>query len=252
MRDWQRLLSPLVTALFLLGLIGSLAACGVRERLPEVEISDNWRQQGAAAATRAAVAMATAAVQADEARELAGPAAATAVAAAATAAAQGGDSLATAQAGGIIPAVDVDFLKERMTNIRPDGSGTLTVTFTDAELNQAIRLAQQMAAQTGRVILIHDAQIRFTSGLMTFSGRITQPIAAEVRIIFRPMVINGLLQFEVVDATLGDSSAPTPLLNQAAALLSSTLGEIVSNLPVGYTLHEVVVGEGMITVVARR
>jgi hypothetical protein len=251
MKNWQRFLSPLVTALFLLGLIGSLAACGVQERLPEVEISDDWRQQGAAAATRAAVAMATAAVQADEARELAGPAAATAVAAAATAAAQGGDSLATAQAAGIVPAVDVDFLRERMTNVQPVG-GTLTVTFTDAELNQAIRLAQQVAAQTGRVILIHDAQIRFTSGLMTFSGRVTQPIAAEVRIIFRPMVSNGLLQFEVVDATLGDSSAPTPLLNQAAALLNSTLGEIVSNLPVGYTLHEVVVGEGMITVVARR
>jgi hypothetical protein len=40
--------------------------------------------------------------------------------------------------------------------------GTLSVTFTDAELNQAIRLAQQMAAQTGQPILIHDAQTRFS------------------------------------------------------------------------------------------
>jgi hypothetical protein len=47
------------------------------------------------------------------------------------------------------------------------------------------------------------------SGLITISGRVTQPIAAEVRIIFAPMSAEELLQFEVVDATLGDNT-PRP------------------------------------------
>lgn len=242
----------LITMLFLLGLNAGLTACGVPERLPEVDLPTDWREQGATAATRAAEALATAAVYAEEARELAGPAATRAAEAAATAAAQGSDALSTAQAEGVIPAIDIDYLKERAANVRPDPSGTVSITFTDTELNQAIRLSQQAAAQAGRVILLHDAQVRFTSGLIIVSGQVTQPVTAPVRVVFRPLVSFGSLQFEVVEATLGDSNAPRPLLNQAEFLLSSTLGEAVSNLPVGLTLQEVIVGEGMITVVARR
>jgi hypothetical protein len=233
-------------------LLASLTACGLRERLAGVELPADWRDQGAVAATRAAEAVATAAVQAGEARELTGPAAATAAAAAATVAAQGGDSLATAQAAGLIPPVDIDFLKERVANMQPDGSGTISATFTDAELNQAIRLAQQIAIQTGQPILIHDAQIRFASGLITINGRVMQPTDASVSFIFRPYVSGNSLQFEVIQANLGDSSAPALLLAQAESLLNRTLGEIVSNLPTGFTLQDVIVGEGMITIVARR
>jgi hypothetical protein len=230
----------------------SLAACGLTERLPDVELPDDWRDQGAAAATRAASAMATAAVQAEEARELAGPAAATAAAAAATAAAQGGDALATAQASGLVPAVDVDYLKERVARVQPDGSGTISVTFTDTELNQAIGLIQQIAAQTGQPSLIHDAQTRFAGGLLTIEGRVTQPSAAAVRFVFRPYVSGGTLQFEVIEATRDNTGAPAFLRSQAESLLNRTLGEVVSNLPTGFTLQDVIVGEGMITIVARR
>jgi hypothetical protein len=230
----------------------SLTACGLRERLSDIELPGDWRDQGASAATRAAEAMATAAAHADEARELAGPAATTAAAAAATAAAQGGDAFATAQASGLIPAVDVDYLKERVAGVQPDGSGTVSVTFTDAELNQAMQLVQQIAAQTGQPILIRDLQTRFSSGLITISGRITQPANRSISIIFRPYVSGNTLRFEVIEANMGESNTPELLLSQAESLLNRTLGEAASNLPTGFILQDVIIGEGMVTIVARR
>ncbi len=248
----SRLWQIVTLYLFALGLTVSLAACSVQERLPEVELPGDWREQGEAAATRAAEAAATAAAYAEEAIEMAGPAATAAAERAATVAAQSSDALATAQAEGLVPLVDVDSLRERAASVRPDSSGSVSITFTDAELNQAIRLAQQVAAQSGRIILIHNPEVRFGSGLIIVSGDVTQPVAAQIRVVFRPFVSFGSLQFEVVEATLGNTTAPAPVLSQAESLLSSTLGAAVSNLPVGFTLQEVVVGEGMITVMAQR
>lgn len=205
----------------------SLSGCGLQDSLPTVEMPDDWRDQGAVAATRAAEAMATAA-------------------------AQGGDSLATAQAAGIIPAIDSDYLKERAARVQPDGSGAISLTFTDSEINQAIQLMQQVTAQTGQPVLIHEPQTRFASGLITISGRVTQPTTTSASFVFRPYVSDNTLQFEVVHATVGNSNAPGPIRTQVESLLNRTLGGAVSNLPIGFTLQNVIVGEGMITVVARR
>jgi hypothetical protein len=239
----ERIVMTHLTRIFILTLIlaFSLTGCGLRERLREAGLPDDWREQGAAAATRAAEAMADS-----------GEVAATAAAAAATAAAHGGEALATAQAAGLLPAVDVEALKERMANVQPDGSGNVTVTISDAEVNQALQAAQRLAAQSGQILIIQDAQVRFQGGLITVNGRVSQPVAAPLRAVFRPQVQHGVLQFALVEATLGNSSLPQPLLNQAEALLNSTLGEAVSNLPTGFTLQEVMIGTGTMTVVAQR
>jgi hypothetical protein len=231
-----------------LTLLFSLTGCGLRERLSDAGLPDDWREQGAVAATRAAEAVATAAVAAGDTGEVA----ATTAAAAATAAAQGSEALATAQAAGLIPAVDVDALKERMANVQPDGSGNIQVTITEAEVNQALQTAQQLARQSGQILIIQEAQVQFHGGLITVTGRVSQPASAALRAVFRPSVQNGMLQFALVEATIGNNSVPHVLLSQAEALLNNTVGEAVSNLPTGFTLQEVMIGTATMTVVARR
>ena len=242
--------------LWLLLIILLLSACnGLASRrdtatspLAEITVPAAVSEQAEALATQAASVAATAAVDA------------TAVAVAgeadsvvATAVAQGETLAATAQsAAGQIPGVDIDALKERFSSAQPDENGNVSVTITDDELNQAIQASQAAAAQTGRAIQIQNAQATLTGGNIILAGNVTEPVTADLSVSFRPSVANGILQFEVVSATVGGVTVPPSLLQSAEATLNSTLGEAMSNLPAQVVLQDVIIGEGTMTVVGSR
>lgn len=233
--------------LLLLLIISLLAACNgsATSPLAQVTVPAIVSDQAEALATQAASVAATAAVGA------------TAVAASeqsdsvvATAVAQGETIAATAQsAADQIPGLDINALRERFSSVQPDENGNVSVTITDAELNQAIQASQAAAAQAGATLQIQNAQATFTGGNIVLAGNVTEPIAADLNVTFRPYVAGATLQFEVVSATVGGIAVPAPLLQSAEATLNSTLGEAINSLPAQVVLQDVIMGEGTMTVV---
>ena len=131
----------------------------------------------------------------------------------------------------------------------PEGSGTVAVTVTEAELNQAIAAAQ---AQAGAPSAIQNPQVRFTGGTIILTGTLAEPINGQLTVSFTPYVENNTLQFEVVEASIGSFQVPPAALQTAEQTLNSSLGTAMSQLPAGTGLQSVTVGEGTMTVIVGR
>lgn len=238
----KRTLFLLLTVLTLVACSGLPRLGGSDSPLARVTVPASVSEQADILATQAASVAATAA------------AGATAVAASAetdsvvaTVAAQG-----EAVAGTVQSSMDLDALRERFSSAQPDENGNVSVTLTDAELNQVIQASQEAAAQAGRNVQIENAQASFTGGNIIVTGNVTEPLTAALNVTFRPYVANNTLQFEVVNATVGGITVPPTLLQSAEATLNSTLGEAMNNLPAQFVLQDVIMSEGTMTVVGRQ
>lgn len=173
----------------------------------------------------------------------AGAAAETAVALATK---EGAAAIETIQAGG----AELGALGEKFGSIEPDGNGNFTVTVTDAEVNAAIQRKQEEAGVENTAL--QHAIVAFTGGNIVLTGSVTQPIEAQLTVTFRPSIVNGDLQFEVVSATLGSIQVPAAVLSTAEGTLNSTLGQAMNNIPSNLTLQSIVMGEGTMTVSGTR
>lgn len=210
----------MISLLFLAGL-----ACGPNiPDVPEVNIPE-----GAAETVQAA-------------GQQAGSAAETAVALATQ---EGSTAVQTLQAGGAN--IDLGALGEKFSTIQPDENGNFTVTITDTELNDALQRAEESQAAPGSSP-VSQPLIIFTGGNIVLMGNVTQPIEAQLTVSFRPVVVDGDLQFEVVSATLGAVNVPAAILSSAESTLNSTLGQAMNNIPSNLTLQSIVMGEGTMTV----
>ncbi len=210
--------------------------------------------QGEILATQAA------AVQAEYETVLATQAAATVAAQAAELIVEEGPVLATQAAelieqgqtaveNGTLP-IEPGSLAERFATIPlPEGSGTVEVTVTETELNQAIAAAQ---AQAGTQSALQNPQVRLTGGTIIVTGTLAEPINGQLTVSFAPYVENNTLQFEVVEASIGSFQVPPAALQTAEQTLNSSLGAAMSQLPAGTGLQSVTVGEGTLTVVVVR
>jgi hypothetical protein len=161
---------------------------------------------------------------------------------------EGSAAIETLQAGGTI---DQGPLKDKFENIQTDENGNFSVTVTDTEVNQALQQAQQ-AEGAPNDLPLQQTVIVFTGGNIVLTGNVTQPVAAQLMVVFRPSVVNGVIQFEVVSATLGTIEVPTVILSSAEATLNSTLGEAMNSIPANFTLQSIVMGEGTMTVSGTR
>jgi hypothetical protein len=175
----------------------------------------------------------------------AGSAAQTAVALATT---EGSSVIATLQA---IETPDLGALTDRLEAIQVDENGNFSVTITDVELNQAIQQKEETAG-TNPDSPLQDPVFTFTGGNIVLSGQVTQPVAAQLTVTFRPYVEDHILKFEVISATLGSIQVPAPVLSSAESTLNSTLGQAINSLPGNLTLQTLVMGEGTMTVTGTR
>lgn len=251
----------------LLALLLLVSGCGGNGRttptLPTTSAGDvdGPGGQGEILATQAA------AVQAEYETVLATQAAATVAAQAASVATQAAELIAeegpvlatqaaelieqgqTAVENGTLP-IEPGSLAERFATIPlPEGNGTVELTVTEAELNQAIAAAQ---AQAGAPSAIQNPQVRFTGGTILLTGTLAEPINGQLTVSFTPYVENNTLQFEVVEASIGSFQVPPAALQTAEQTLNSSLGTAMSQLPAGTGLQSVTVGEGTMTVVVGR
>jgi hypothetical protein len=232
--------------LFVIMLLLSTLACRVSFELPwdvgapDVEISPD---DIAAAATRAANVAATAAVIADQAGQVA-----------ATAVLQGDNIMSTAVAGEDLPrdsgaATGASSLERKLTSISPDANGNFTITMTDADL--AEYLAIQGAAFENSDARIENVQVSFTPQNVVINGNITNPVNMPLTAQLKPVVVDGRLHFQVLNASAGVLPVPDSMLSILETGINVGLGQAMNSLPVGVTLLDVALGSGSMTVLGR-
>jgi hypothetical protein len=173
--------------------------------------------------------------------------------AAAIAAEQGSVALATLQASEMPDLSDLpelDMLRERLAAIQPDAAGVYNVTVMEAEINQALLAKQRADQEAGVTSNFQNAAVRLTNGQFVFSGDVQQPVAAQLVVSLRPSVVNGVLNLQVTQASLGNVQVPEFLLQTVQGQLNSSLGAILNGLPENLRLETVVVHEGSMTITA--
>jgi hypothetical protein len=158
-------------------------------------------------------------------------------------------ALATIQAPGFDVADSFEELGQQLGDLQPDANGNIFATVTDDQLNRAL-LTQGDFSQDD--FTIEDVQVQFTGGNIVLTGNMTAPIRSGVTATFRPELSGGLLQFTMVDASLGILPVPTSLARSVEQALNITIAQLMAHLPAEYSLQSVTVNEGSLTVVAHK
>lgn len=234
-------------------LMASLA-CGIGGvEVPDVGLPEGAAATAEGAADAAATAMAGVTLPsgvvetAESAGGLSGGLAATAVALAGE---QGSGLLATLQASDFEVQItfDVEPLRNKISQAQPGADGNITLEITDEELNQAIDVR---AGRAGEEPALQDPEINFTDGNVVLIGRVQQPIQGEMRATFQPIVSDGQLRLFLTGVTIGSIPVPTVLLSSVEATINASLATLLSALPGNYRLSEIIIGEAVMTVIAR-
>ena len=241
-------LEKLVGLLFLLVLIGGCGNGRTTTTRPNPATVNEAAPQANELATQAAT------IVADQSIALATTASTAIVAQTDAVATQAVDLIAKSdpllESGSTEVDIEPGSLAEKFASVPvPNGDGTVEVTITAAELNQAIVVGQAAKAQTETPALIQDPQVVFSGGLIILTGTISEPISGQLTVSFMPYVANGTLQFDVVEASVGNLRVPPTVLQTAEQTLNSTLGAATSQLPEGVGLQSVEIGEGTMTLV---
>lgn len=220
-------------------------------RLPEVNLPEVESPAAAVATAQAALQQAgeLAGTAVQQAGESSGTVVQQAEEAAGTAAVfatqQSGAALATVQA---INTPDLTELTDRLAAARPDENGNLSVTLNEAELNQLLRLRYLVMSAEPE---LRDATVRFADGAIELDGTVPLLLPVNVRLTLRPVVTDGRLDLEIVDAALGRLRAPELVLRFAGQLMGDTLSEVTRRLPDDFQLQSIVVEEGSLTISGR-
>ncbi len=238
------------TLLLLLTLACSVGGIGVPDvgRLPEGAAATAEGAAQAAATAMAGVTIPAGVVQ--TAQSAAGDAGGLAATAVALAGEQGSGLLATLQASDfdVQITIDVDALRQKVLDARPDAEGNIRLELTDVELNNAISVR---AGRAGQEPALQDPDIMFTGGNLLLIGRVQQPVQGEMRATFQPVVSDGQLRLFLTSVTIGAIPVPTVLLSSVEATINASLATLLSALPGNYRISEMVVGEGTMTIIAR-
>lgn len=159
---------------------------------------------------------------------------------------QGSTILETLQTADIqLPTVDTAAIQAKIATIEPDANGFVTVTITDAELNQAF---QETAVTVENQISVSGANIHFSQNNAQLTGQIMQPIVGNLNIHFTPYLYNNTAQFDVTTASFNDLPVPALLIDQAETMLNNTVAQAMSQLPDNIILHSIIVTDGAITI----
>lgn len=169
--------------------------------------------------------------------------------AAAVAGEQGGGLVATLEATDFN--VDIQFdaeaIRERFSDVQPDESGNVTVTVTDQEINEALQVGN-----AGGLSPIQNVSIAFSGGNVTFSGDVTQPLQGRLTATFSPMVTDGQFQLDLINARIGPVPVPVSVLTSLETTINERVATQLSRLPTSYSLQDVIIEEGSLTIVAQR
>ena len=140
-------------------------------------------------------------------------------------------------------------LQPIIASAKPDENGIMHVTITDDQFNLVLLASQALLTDSKSPIA--NPVVTFTGGTIVLEGDITQPVSGHLVVVFRPYMNNGVLQLEVVKATIGNQEAPKSALVAAEELVNQSLSQVISQLPENATLQDVSVGEGTLTITVK-
>ena len=89
--------------------------------------------------------------------------------------------------------------------------------------------------------------MRFTSGTIIYTSRVTTPVEGDLTLVLQPYVADGVLQLSLVSADLSGQNIPPFLLTTIENTLNGTLNGAFSEAPGGVRLTAVLVNEGSLT-----
>lgn len=137
-------------------------------------------------------------------------------------------------------------IASRFASAIPTGNTPINFTLTDSQLNEQIT-AQQTAVQ--QQANIDNLSARFSGGNIILNGTLNKPISGQINVTFRPYLVGNTIQFEVLSATFGNMNVPGVGLGAVQSTLNDTLVGTLNKLPATITIQELVMGEGMMTIV---
>jgi hypothetical protein len=148
--------------------------------------------------------------------------------------------------------ISLDDLKDLFSSVQLNGDGTATVTLTEEQVNQAAENAGTAGDSQGiDTSEMGDFTIAFSGGYVVLTGEVIFP-PGEIKVVFQPYVENGVVLFSVVEASIGELSAPDPLIQITEVILNQILSSALNNVPAGMGIQSISVGEGTLTVVVSR
>jgi len=128
----------------------------------------------------------------------------------------------------------------------PEGNTPINITITDAQLNEQIAAQQASVQQQAN---IDNLSARFSGDNVILSGMLNEPISGQINIVFRPYLVGNTIQFEVVSASFGNMNVPAVGLSAVQSAFNDTLVGTLNNLPATITIQQLVVDDGVMTVV---
>lgn len=221
----HKTIAIITLSLFILGF--ATLACAFSGLLPSFQAPVDHAATTQAAAAQAGGAIQTVAAAAPE---------------------QGSIALATIQASN---GPEVAALRDKVANIQPDIFGNYTLTLTDDEINQVLNLTPVLRQADGQVEM-QNLVVQFTNGRAILSARLNQPLSANISLTLQPVVLDGQVNFELEQASLGVISVPQFVLNQIEGLVDSALNQALTTVPADVYVQSITVDEGSITIVGRR
>lgn len=242
---------PLACAVLLM--LAALA-CGIGDiGVPDVGLPEGAAATAEGAARAASTAMARVTIPAgavETAQAVAGQAGGLAATAIALAGEEGSGLLATLQASDfdVQITIDVDALRQKVSEARPGPDGNITLELTDEELNRAIDVR---AGRAGQEPAMQDPDLTFADGNVVLVSRVQQPVQGELTAVFQPVVSNGQLRLFLTDVTVGGIPVPPVLLSSVEATINASLATLLSALPDDYMLSDIAIGAGTMTIIAR-
>ena len=223
---------------FVLSLSWLLAGCGITEELPEVNLPEGAAETAESALQSAGDLAKTAVSGAGDFAETA----------AVVATEQGSAAVATLKA---IETPDIDEIKDKIASMQPDNDGRFSLTISAQDLNRVL-LLRQLITGPDSLSLIRDVAVEFQDGLIILRADVAKPLEARAQIAFEPVVEDGSLRFEIVEASVAGRDVPPDVLDAAGELLNASLAEAIEHLPQALQLQSVTVDEGALTLAGGR
>lgn len=143
--------------------------------------------------------------------------------------------------------------------VTPGGDGQTVVT-VDEQLVNALIIAYvgQPAPEENQPLpslsltpRLDEIGVSITPEYVAIIGRLRQPVRTSFEFRLVPVVENGVLQFDLIDAQFGPVNAPGLIIDLTETAFNRLADTLTAQLPEGFVLNQVILGNGQMQLIGR-